>query len=152
MGATKYRLIESKDQGYVDVNTGLFSSRFFKTIIAKQVQSFERYQAFFSIVLVTISEKAVKEVGSNLKEIASFIRENVRVVDEIGSSGNGQFCILLPHTMSQGASVVADRMRANLLDKLALPNPDELDVDILSVPEELLRIRQLADLDRSCSA
>ncbi|MHB0976185.1 MAG: nucleotidyl cyclase domain-containing protein [Candidatus Aquicultorales bacterium] len=141
MSTTNPRLIEYSNQGMVDLDTGLFSSKFFKTIIAKQVQSYERYQAFFSVVLVTIPGKTLKQVGVDLKTIASFLRSNVRVVDEIGASGKGQFCVLLPHTLGPGAAVVADRIRDGLRE---LMGSEGSSVDVYSVPECMPEIMALA--------
>lgn len=145
MKATRYKLVEMKDQGYVDVNTGLFSSRFFKTIIAKQVQAFERYQTCFSLLLITIDERAIKEAHAHVKEIGDFIRSNVRVIDEIGSSGEGQFCVLLPHTPPEGAAVVAARIERGLIEKLERDGEGVL-LELLSPTGDLEHIRELADL------
>lgn len=146
MATVNRTLTESGNQGYVDVTTGLFSIKFFKSIIAKQVQSFERYQAYFSLILVTVPPETIKNLRRDLRDVASFLRSNVRVIDEMGSSGEGQFCILLPHTMSSGASVVSNRLRSGLTEMLGGEPADGLQVETISAPEKLGEIKQLADL------
>lgn len=142
MVPTRSQLAESEDQGFVDVNTGLFSSKFFKSIIAKQIQSFERYRTFFSVILVTIPKEALEEKKATLREIALLIRSNVRIVDEIGSSGSGQFSILLPHTELSGAKVAAARIKNRLIERLSAEKESGLRVEALAAPENLDDIKK----------
>lgn len=137
MISTQPQHAEGEYQGFVDVNTGLFSSKFFKSIIAKQVQSFERYRTYFSVILVTIPKKVLEEKKATLREIALLIRSNVRIVDEIGSSGSGQFSILLPHTDLSGAKVAAARIKSRLIERLGAEEESGLRVEALGAPENL---------------
>ncbi len=140
---TKQRLFESEWQGCVDLNTGLFSARFFKSIIAKQIQSFERYKTSFSIVLVSMPKEIFEQKSFDLREIALLVRSNVRLVDEIGSSGDGRFSILLPHTTLPGAESVAARLKSRLTERLGSESGQKVQIKALSVPENLDDIKKL---------
>jgi len=53
-----------------------------------------------------------------LKEIANIIQENVREIDIVGRFGGEEFCVVLPDTDTEGARVVAERIRKSAEKRL----------------------------------
>ncbi len=53
-----------------------------------------------------------------LREIALIIQENVREIDIVGRFGGEEFCVVLPDTDTEGAQVVAERIRKAAEKKL----------------------------------
>ncbi len=53
-----------------------------------------------------------------LREIANIIKESVREIDLVGRFGGEEFCVVLPDTDLEGATVVAERIRKSAEQKL----------------------------------
>lgn len=105
-----------------DAEVNAYSYTYFKQHIESEVKRARRFNQQFS--LLTFSIEGPKELRDqwtlkNQKELesgfADFLQKELRDVDVIGRSKEGQFVVLLPHADSNGAFYVADRLRQNLI-------------------------------------
>ena len=107
-----------------DPLTGLYNRRFLEARISEELARLQRYETPFSIAVLDVDDfKRVNDsfghpVGDSvLKEVASFLQDNIRKVDSVGRFGGEEFVLLLPNTPLDGATLVAERIREDLAKK-----------------------------------
>ncbi len=106
-------------QSQTDELTGLLNMRAFNLLLEKQQASAARYREPFSILMVDVDE--LKEVNDHyghkagsrtIQTVSSTIRNSVRASDILARYGGDEFVILLTHTRTEQARLVAERIRA----------------------------------------
>lgn len=102
----------------VDPLTGLFNRRYMDVILRKELTRCERYGKEFSIALLdidnfkTINDTKGHQFGDEvLRNLADLIRDSVREEDMVCRYGGEEFLIILPETDSEGAVILANRIR-----------------------------------------
>jgi two-component system chemotaxis response regulator CheY len=115
---------------HTDFLTGLLTQRTFYECLAKEWHRSARYQLPLSCVMVDLDFfKQINDVyghpagDSVLKFVAELLLDNCRASDTICRYGGEEFCILLPETDENDATVWAERARRRLS---ALRIPTEL--------------------------
>lgn len=151
MGAVKYYFAREGGLGGVDPGSGVYVAEFIKGMIEKAISSFERYSTPFSVVTVEITTQALRKGGRfgkdrTCKGIGSTLKENVRIIDEIGRLDDFLFVILLPHTPITGAEVVADRVAKAVARQLCVPVESGVTAAAFGAPDHLLEIKELIGL------
>ncbi|MGB5354465.1 MAG: GGDEF domain-containing protein [Woeseia sp.] len=110
-----------REQALTDPLTGLFNRRHVFACIDKELKHYDRYKTVFSIILIDADH--FKQVNDNyghctgdatLRLIARVCRDAVRGTDVVGRFGGEEFIILLPHTTTTEAAVVAERIRRDM--------------------------------------
>ena len=116
-----YRYQGAQELIYTDDLTGLFNYRYLQSILDQEIRRSERYGLQFSLVFIDLDYfKEVNDrhghlAGSTaLKEVAGLLRQSVREVDVLFRYGGDEFTALLVETDSQGAAVVAERIRRSV--------------------------------------
>jgi diguanylate cyclase (GGDEF)-like protein len=101
-----------------DPLTGLLNRRGFLEESATEVQRFYRSGRPFSIILADVdhfkrfNDKHGHACGDYvLRRIATILGERLRDVDRVARWGGEEFIMLLPETDTQGAAVLADKLR-----------------------------------------
>jgi GGDEF domain-containing protein len=84
----------------------------FTARIEDEIYRSSRYQIPFSIVVASL---AFTNRGT-LEALDDFVRGKLRRLDVPGALSDRDFAIALPHTDRRGAEIVADRLRAEMLD------------------------------------
>jgi len=104
-----------------DPLTGLYNRRYLESRISEELARLRRYDTPFSIAVLDVDDfKKVNDsyghpVGDQvLKDVASFLQDNIRKVDSVGRFGGEEFVLLLPNTPLDGAALVAERIREDL--------------------------------------
>ncbi len=101
-----------------DPLTGLLNRRGFLEESGTEVQRYYRSGRAFSVVLCDVDH--FKRFNDNyghacgdyvLKRIAGILLERLRDVDRVARWGGEEFILLLPETDTQGAAVLADKLR-----------------------------------------
>lgn len=128
--STFYNLIFEKfrDELYkhstTDHLTNLLNRRKIDEILEHQISSIKRYSAQkkqFSICIFDIDD--FKRINDNfghligdkvLKTIGDLLLKNLRIVDHAGRWGGEEFCIIMPHTNSQEALLLVERIKKSI--------------------------------------
>ncbi len=106
--------------------THLYNHRYFKEALHKEIKRSERYNLIFSVIMFDIDNfKKINdtyghpkgdEVLKGLSQIAKEIFQ--REIDVVARYGGEEFIIILPQTTKARASVVAEKIRSIVKEKL----------------------------------
>lgn len=112
---------------FIDDLTGLHNYRYLQTVLGREIRRTERYGLSFALVFIDLDYfKNVNDTyghlagSSALREVAGILRRSVREVDLLFRYGGDEFTALLVETDSQGAAVVAERIRRSIEEHLFL--------------------------------
>lgn len=104
-----------------DDTTDLYNVRHLNFVLETEIYRSKRYQYEFSLLFIDLDHfKQVNDtyghlVGSKLlRELATFLRGSLRLIDYAFRYGGDEFVILLPQTDKESASIVARRLREQL--------------------------------------
>ncbi len=135
-GRIKYVLTRVERETMIDPVTRVYSTRYAGRAIASAIGQFRRYQTPCSIVLLTVSPKLwsdlkASRMNSLMRKVASYIRNDVRLVDDVAYRGNGGFIVILPSTGAEGAAVATERLRRGIVSAID-SDDEEITVRILT--------------------
>jgi GGDEF domain-containing protein len=93
----------------------VFNQRYATASLERALSAYERYQQPFSLVLLTISSDvttnmAPKKIRTLIRGVSSYLRGDLRMVDELARLDDGRFVALLPHTSADGGEIVRTRL------------------------------------------
>jgi diguanylate cyclase (GGDEF)-like protein len=101
-----------------DSLTGLLNRRAIEYLLDREYQRLQRFGETFSLLIVDIDH--FKRINDRLGHaagdavlcaIAQRLQEQAREVDRVARFGGEEFCVLLPHTLHEGAVLAAERLR-----------------------------------------
>lgn len=114
--------------GATDGLTGCVVHRVFHERLGEEIVRSHRYGQPLSLILVDVDNfKSVNDsfghlVGDNtLAAVGEALRGHVRSTDVVGRIGGDEFAVLLPNTEPQAAAQLAERIRADLPQRLDVP-------------------------------
>ncbi|HEX9018983.1 MAG TPA: diguanylate cyclase, partial [Anaerolineaceae bacterium] len=121
---------QMKQMAITDSVTLLFTRRHFTTLGRSEVERALRYKRALSVMMVDIDHfKQVNDTyGHNsgdivLQDVARVTRQALRATDLIGRWGGEEFVIVLPEADSDGAMLIAERIRRMVADtQILLPD------------------------------
>jgi diguanylate cyclase (GGDEF)-like protein len=114
-----------------DALTGLLNRRAIEYLLDREDQRLQRFGDPFSILLVDIDH--FKRINDRLGHaagdavlcaVSKTLQVKAREVDRVARYGGEEFCILLPHTVHDGALQAAERLRA-AINQVDIPWNDE---------------------------
>ncbi|MBU2548890.1 MAG: diguanylate cyclase [Proteobacteria bacterium] len=134
-------LMESEEKmrrlAATDGLTGLANRRHFREQAIKEIAECVRYQRTLSLLMVDLDRfKAVNDTyghESGDKVLVSFARsaeETAREIDVVGRLGGEEFALLLPNTDTEGAAILAERLRRAMEENRVRTHTDEITVTI----------------------
>jgi GGDEF domain-containing protein len=111
----KYLFAGSNDSNMIDDWSRVYNQRYAARAIEQAVARHIRYQEPFSVILVQLEPvltgtQRPQKLRGLVRTVASFIRDDVRMVDDVARLEDGRFVVLLPHTPGEAAPVVAGRL------------------------------------------
>jgi GGDEF domain-containing protein len=138
----------AKDARAFDESSAAYTPKFLSRRITESVSSYERYNEVFSVVVIGVDGRAIPGAKSAhatemVTSIVDRLRAGLRLVDEVGRLPWGAYALVLPHTASAGAHVVADRLRADLREGLGIAD-ESITLRVLTAGDDLDAIRTLA--------
>ncbi len=118
-GRIKYFFAGLEDGTSIDETSRVYNQKFVCQILVNGVATATRYGEPFSIALIDLSsvlatESKPKKIRSLVRAVANHIRNDLRLVDDLGRLSDGRFVLILHHTSKAGAVVAADRVSAGL--------------------------------------
>lgn len=144
----KYFFARLDGSAVVDETTNVYNRRYCGAALKNGLGQFQRYQAPFAVALVSLSPGLLTDLRptrqrSMLRSVASAIRNDIRLVDDVGYLGDGRYLLILPQTPKIGAEVAADRVRRNVRDLLGAKD-ESVTATALAVPDDATAICDLA--------
>jgi diguanylate cyclase (GGDEF)-like protein len=116
-----------------DPLTGIANRRRFQQALEIECLRFSRGQAPFSLLMLDldhfkdINDRYGHPVGDLvLKNVAQLLLVTLRKTDVLARYGGEEFAVLLPETRSEGAQIIAERIRITVCD-----NPIEVDEELI---------------------
>jgi GGDEF domain-containing protein len=105
----------SKDSNMIDDWSRVYNQRYAARAIEQAVARHKRYQEPFSAILVQLEPvltgtQRPQKLRGLVRTVAAFIRDDVRMVDDVARLEDGRFVVLLPHTPGNAAPIVASRL------------------------------------------
>lgn len=153
--ARLYKKVER--QATTDGLTSLFNHRTGQEKLAEQLRIAERYQRNLCVVMMDVDHfKSINDtyghpVGDTvLRSVAHIIKRDCRDVDIPVRYGGEEFLIVLPEVNSEGAQVVAERLRKTLGREVVTHEDIQLSVTaslgVACYPEDAENQHQLLEL------
>lgn len=106
-----------------DALTRSYNMRAFHALARRESAVAARYNRVFSLLMVDsdnlkkVNDTHGHEAGDRLIQlVARSIRDNLRATDILARYGGDEFMCLLPETGSQGAAIVAERIRVRIAE------------------------------------
>jgi diguanylate cyclase (GGDEF)-like protein/PAS domain S-box-containing protein len=131
-----------------DPLTDVYNRRYFYDSARAEFERSRRYQHPLSVILIDLDHfKRVNDTFGHLTgdyvlvEATKRMRQVVREVDLLARYGGEEFIVLLPETSQEGAALVAERLRQQIMDTLFFRGGNNVKVSISL---------GLASLDKDC--
>jgi putative two-component system response regulator len=119
--AEQYREVVS--DSYCDCLTGLYNHGIFLQFLNWELKKYKRHSSGFVLGLIDIDafgffnrRNGAIESDLILKKVARIIRENIRESDLASRYDGDRFAVMLVNSTSDGATAVAERIRAAVAD------------------------------------
>ena len=140
-GRIKYVFAKMEDSSSVDDWSQVYNQRFIVRALEAALGQFRRYETEFSVVLIEMSDTLTAELRVSkqkaiVRGIANYIRNDIRLVDELGRLDDGTFIAVLPHTPREGATVVADRLHKGVCHTVG-SKQESVQVEVLAAPADI---------------
>ena len=141
--------------------TGVFNRRYLEQTISKEFFRIKRYGGTLSFILLdldyfkNINDQYGHLAGDEvLRQTADVLSLCIREADTLGRYGGEEFGIILPETRLEGALVLAERLRQNILKKKIFHNEHQIkltvSVGVAELTDDMERYECL--IDRADSA
>ncbi|RZI84630.1 MAG: GGDEF domain-containing protein [Rubrivivax sp.] len=114
-----------------DALTGLLNRRAIEYLLDREAQRLHRFGEPFTILMVDIDH--FKRINDRLGHaagdavlcaVSQTLQAQAREVDRVARFGGEEFCVLLPHTLHEGALLAAERLR-HAISQINIPWADE---------------------------
>lgn len=153
----KYVLLKFEDSALIDRLTNLYSRTFTIKVLERNIQNYQRHFRSFSVAFIEVRHWKFDVFAWPLKKrmilhATAAIRENVRIIDEVGHWGDGKFCIVMPDTVLMDAKIALSRICNLVLKQLNADNPFKdkginVESNLLTFPGDREKISQLVTAD-----
>jgi GGDEF domain-containing protein len=145
----KYYFARMEDAFNIDEDTRVYNQRFLGQLLLSQIGQFDRYRTEFSVGVITLSPNLTADlrpakVTTVVRTVANHIRNDVRLIDDVGRLDDGRFVLVFPHTPKSGAEVAMNRVRTSVRDLLGAKD-ESVTAAVYGVPDDADALRMLAD-------
>ena len=144
----KYVFARAKDDLAVEPSSRVYTADFMARLLRTSVASYTRYGSIFSVIVLEIDPAAARgmrqaKADGLIRSIATQLRSELRLVDDVGRLHTGAFVVLLPHTGRPEAESVASRLRSGLRDTVGLSD-ESIHAQTFGALEDLVEIEALS--------
>jgi GGDEF domain-containing protein len=151
-GRIKYFFARLEDSCSIDEHSRVYNQRFIAQSLSNHLGESARYGTVFSIAIIELASRLTADlrpsrVRSLVRSVADHMRNDVRLVDDVGRLDDGRFVLLFPHTPKDGAVVAATRVRAGVRDVLGAKD-ESVVLSIMGSIEDSADIQVLLDTIR----
>lgn len=121
----KYIIVASKGSDVIDEWSRVYNQQYAARALDQAIQRSERYGEPFSAIVIrlepTLTDRQDPRKRRGLvRSVASFLRDDVRLVDDVARLDDGRFVVLLPHTPAAAAPIVAKRLADGICAALGI--------------------------------
>lgn len=120
----KETMVKLEELSIRDVLTGVYNRRHIETTLAAEFDRVKRYGGTLSVVLFDLDHfKSVNDTYGHLagdevlRTVGAVIEEVRRASDIAGRYGGEEFTVILPNTDIEGAFVLAERLRVEVMNR-----------------------------------
>jgi diguanylate cyclase (GGDEF)-like protein len=103
--------------------TGLYNHAYFVAALKREAQRCRRHDLQMSLAMFDLDDfKKINDTRGHLEgdkvlmKAAALVREALREIDVAARYGGEEFAVILPDTPKQGATIVAERIRARIAE------------------------------------
>lgn len=144
----KYIIAQLEGSSMLDDTTQVYNRRYCGQTLKNGLGQFQRYQVPFSVAVIGLAPGLISDLRPSrqrtmLRSVANHIRNDIRLVDDVGYIGDGRFLVILPQTPSAGAAVASDRIRRAVRDLVGAKD-ESVTATPLAVPGDAAAICDLA--------
>jgi GGDEF domain-containing protein len=145
----KYFFARLEDACSIDEHSHVFNQRFLAQLIETQVAETRRYSTEFCVCTIALSPLLTSELRpararALVRAVADHIRNDVRLIDDVGRLDDGRFVLVLPHTPKSGGDVATARVRRGVRDVLGAKD-ESVTATVLGSAEDLDAIQSMVD-------
>lgn len=148
-GRLKYLFARFDKSPLVDETTGVYNTRYAAGALRAGVAQWQRYTVPYSALTISVAPELLDQLRplrrrAMLRQVASYIRNDIRLVDDLAHVGDGRFVAMLPHTPADGASVACDRLHRGVSDLLGVKETS-VESAVYACDKNATALRNLAD-------
>ena len=125
-----------QQQALTDALTGCYNRRSFEMQLDREMQVAKRQHQPLSLIMLDLDrfKQLNDSVGHDagdaaLRKLADCFRQELRGVDSAARFGGDEFALILPQAYSEGAQIVAERLRARI-EEIHIPGFGNLSASI----------------------
>src|SRR5438477_1034630 len=125
-----------QQQALTDALTGCYNRRSFEMQLDKDLMMARRSHQPLSLIMLDLdrfkhlNDSSGHEAGDEaLRQLAGCFRQELRGVDSAARFGGDEFALILPQAYSDGALIVAERLRAQI-EQIEVPGFGHLSASI----------------------
>ncbi|HEX9093305.1 MAG TPA: hypothetical protein VF902_04920 [Coriobacteriia bacterium] len=148
-GRIKYFFARLEDTCSIDEHSRVYNQRFVRQLLESNLGAARRYGAEFSVAIFAISDSVTAELRpartrAFVRTVADHIRNDVRLIDDVGRLDDGRFILVMPHTPKAGGLVASNRVRAGIRDVLGAKD-ESVGASVLNSVDDLDALQALLD-------
>jgi len=143
----KYVFARFDDSNTIDDWSRVYNQRHASRAIEQARARYTRYGEPFSLVLVTLAPAITgtltpQRQRSLVRAVANYLRDDIRMVDEVSRLEDGRFIVLLPHTPREGGEVVTARLAAGVRQTVGA-KPESVTAQCMGAAEDTVALAAL---------
>jgi len=144
----KYAFARAQDDLAIDPSSRVYTADFMTRTIRTAVASFRRYGTSFSIIVIEVDGSVTAGMRPNkanniVRLMATHLRSELRLIDDVGRFRAGSFLIMLPQTGRPEAEGVAARLASGLRDSVGIAD-GTVRIQVFGSANEITEIEALA--------
>jgi diguanylate cyclase (GGDEF)-like protein len=121
----KYAFARAQDDLAIDPSSRVYTSDFITRMIRTAVASYRRYAAPFAVIVIEVDPSVTEglrpgKADGVVRTMAAHLRNELRLVDDVGRYHSGSFLVMLPQTGRPEAENVAARLVSSLRDSVGI--------------------------------
>jgi GGDEF domain-containing protein len=152
-GRIKYFFARIDDSCSIDESSRVYNQRFLAQLLDSSLGSADRYGTVFSIVVLALAPVLTDglrpaRIKTLVRSVANHVRNDVRMIDDVGRLDDGRFVMVLPHTPKDGAAIAGARVRAGVRELVGAKD-ESVTAIVYGSTDDAAAIRALADSIRS---